>query len=84
MGVSVRRPLSLLCGAPTVLKGGEAVVQIMGTRENTLPETDGAAEGMAVAVMRPDETACCMDGILASAGTEVELDRSFEVTGALH
>lgn len=84
MGVSGRRPPSLLCGAPTVLKGGEAVVRITGMRGNTLPEKGEVAEEMAAAVTRPGETVCCTDGIWASAGTEAESGRSSGAKGALH
>lgn len=84
MGVSGRRPPSCVRGAPTVLKGAAAAVRTAGTRGSTPPGTGEAAEETAAGATTPGEKACCMDGIAASAGTEVAWGTSFAAEDVSH
>lgn len=55
MGISGRRPLSCSRGAPTVLKGAEASVQIAGTGGSKPPEMDAGAGRTVAAAKTPSE-----------------------------
>lgn len=65
-----------------VLKDGAAVVQIAGTMGNKPPAMDVGEMGMVEVVTTLGETACCTDGIVVSAATEVASGKSSAAAGA--